>query len=602
MYASFFGLRELPFNNTPDPRFFFSTPDHEEALASLVYTVQERKGFVLLTGEVGAGKTLVSRMMLRYFGANVSFATINHTIADAGDLMECVCTELELPVDKGASNAHQVRVLHDYLLSRFSQDVPVVLLLDEAQALPTAAFEQLRMIGNLEADDAKLLQIVIVGQPELQQRFASPQLKQLRQRLFRNFHLPALDRETTEGYISHRLTVAGTDDLDIFDSRAIDRIYDHTQGLPRLINTVCDNALLSGYSADRRTLDGEFVATVIEQMIMAGAQPPTTPKKTTPHYSNSILSDGSREHPQHQAPYAAPLDPSLYAPATPIANPVMDALAMRIQYLETAIPAAIGARYAAAQQPPNVAWPAAPPVSSRVAQQIKQVEERIRSLESITSAGPAMIAQTRDLHRALDPTMQETKAMLGRIQQAMGKLSNREKSVRQMTTKVHALVSEVRQVYDGLKSASSRAARLEKRSFDASRRLAEQAERSRDLTRKLAQPPPVESTRPQTPVIVSRILKEASMPITDVASADCDPRRISDLLGATQKRLADLRTFVRTKRNTTTAFDPPKLDRPLQSTGDTLSTRRLASQVEQLVEMVGSGLESSSEHNVQQFA
>ena len=130
MYAEFFGLRELPFNNTPDPRFFYSTPDHEEALASLIYAVKERKGFVLLTGEVGAGKTLVTRLMLRQLGTGIAFAAINHAVQSARELMESVCTEFELSFDPGATNVQLVRTLHDFLLTNFSRNVPVVLVLD----------------------------------------------------------------------------------------------------------------------------------------------------------------------------------------------------------------------------------------------------------------------------------------------------------------------------------------------------------------------------------------------------------------------------------------------------------------------------------------
>ena len=139
MYAEFFGLRELPFNNTPDPRFFFSTPDHDEALASLIYAVQERKGFVLLTGEVGAGKTLVSRMMLKHFGGQITFASVHHAIQGAGDLLEALCSEFELTVEPGASRNKLVHTLHDFLLAEFGKDVPVVLVLDEAQALSVSS-------------------------------------------------------------------------------------------------------------------------------------------------------------------------------------------------------------------------------------------------------------------------------------------------------------------------------------------------------------------------------------------------------------------------------------------------------------------------------
>ncbi len=282
MYADFFGLRELPFNNTPDPRFFYSTPDHEEALASLIYAVRERKGFALLTGEVGAGKTLVSRMMLRHFGGQIAFASINHAIQSAADLMESVCTEFELSFKAGSSNAKLVRILQDFLLNKFSENTPVVLVLDEAQNLSVDAFEQLRMVGNLEADDAKLLQIIIVGQPELQQRFASQELRQLRQRVFRSFHLAALSREATDAYIRHRLSIAGGNDAAVFNLDAIDAVFHVSKGLPRLINTLCDNAMLSAYSADRQTIDGPFVRTVAKQMLMNDqtaepAAPPSAP-------------------------------------------------------------------------------------------------------------------------------------------------------------------------------------------------------------------------------------------------------------------------------------------------------------------------------------
>lgn len=294
MYAEFFGLRELPFNNTPDPRFFYSTPDHEEAMASLIYAVKERKGFVLLTGEVGAGKTLVSRLMIKHFGGTIAFANINHAIRDSGDLIESLCAEFELAHDKQASNAYLVRTLHDFLLAKFAQNTPVVLVLDEAQNFPVEAFEQLRMIGNLEADDAKLLQIVIVGQPELQTMFQSNALRQLRQRLFRSFHLPALSRSAAEGYIRHRLQVAGATDPSMFGPRSIDAIQRASRGLPRLINTLCDNILLSAYSADRRSFDASFV-----EHVLATLAPPDA---TLALASDPPNSANDRVHPTYHAP------------------------------------------------------------------------------------------------------------------------------------------------------------------------------------------------------------------------------------------------------------------------------------------------------------
>ncbi|MCH7700148.1 MAG: AAA family ATPase [Planctomycetes bacterium] len=267
VYGEHFQLRELPFNNTPDPRFFFPTPDHEEALASLIYAVTQSKGFVLLTGEVGTGKTLISRILMRKFGDHVAFAAINNAYLTANDLLAAVCQEFNLDVSLEAGNLRLARALEDHLLDQFSRGRPVALILDEAQNLSDEAFEQLRMIGNLEADDAKLLQIVILGQPELRDRFRSPDLRQLRQRIFRSYHLPALTRELCEAYIVHRLTRAGHPDGHVFDTSAVDAIFEFSSGLPRLINTACDNALLSAYSADQTAIDACFVKTVIDQML-----------------------------------------------------------------------------------------------------------------------------------------------------------------------------------------------------------------------------------------------------------------------------------------------------------------------------------------------
>jgi len=268
MYASFFGLRELPFNNSPDPRFFFSTPDHEEALASLIYAVSERKGFVLLTGEVGSGKTLVTRLMLKHFADDIAFASITNTHVTGNELLHNICTEFDIDAPPSASSPEVTRRLQDFLVTTFARNKPVVLMLDEAQALSRDAFEQVRMVGNLEADDAKLLQIVIVGQPELRERFEANDMRQLRQRIFRSFHLPALNRDQTKGYILHRLGVAGAQRVDeIFDDDAIDVIYGYAQGLPRLVNTVCDNAMLSAYAADHHQITGDHMRSVIDQMM-----------------------------------------------------------------------------------------------------------------------------------------------------------------------------------------------------------------------------------------------------------------------------------------------------------------------------------------------
>ena len=267
MYAEFFGLAELPFNNTPDPRFYYATPDHEEALASMIYAVSEGKGLMLLTGEVGAGKTLLTKMLTHHLGSRICTAAINHTVASACDLLSSICDGfgLPMPADAGASTC--IRMLHDFLLAQRAYNIPVVLMIDEAQGLPRESFEQLRTLGNMENNNATLLQTLIIGQPSLRRLFQLPDMHKLHQRIFRAFHLPALTRVQCPGYVQHRLNVAGAEDAQIFDDSAIEVIHGYSHGSARLINTLCDNAMLSAYSADMRTVSGELVEGVISQML-----------------------------------------------------------------------------------------------------------------------------------------------------------------------------------------------------------------------------------------------------------------------------------------------------------------------------------------------
>lgn len=267
MYAEFFGLSELPFNNTPDPRFFYPTPDHEEAFASMVYAVSEGKGFMLLTGEAGLGKTLLTKMVVQHFQNHLCAAVLKHTVTTGAEFLASVCDGFGLPVPSDAAAATYVRLLRDFLLAEYAHGTPTVLIIDEAHTLSREAFAQLRTLGNLEDENAKLLQTLIVGQPELRRIFQLPDMRQLRQRIFRTFHLHALTREQCRGYIQHRLNIAGSDNESVFDDSAIEVIHGYAKGLPRLINTVCDNAMLSAYSADRRTIDGEFTDAVITQML-----------------------------------------------------------------------------------------------------------------------------------------------------------------------------------------------------------------------------------------------------------------------------------------------------------------------------------------------
>jgi len=282
MYCSHFGLHRPPFNNTPDPTFYYSTPEHEEALATLQYATFQRKGFVLVTGEVGAGKTLIGRMFLRQVDRNATVAVITHTNLSGRQLLAAICNEFELDFSPDASNLELSERLQNFLLDEFAKDRYVVVLLDEAQNLPTESFEELRMLGNLEADDAKLLQICILGQPELRDRLQDPQLKPMNQRLFRRFHLPSLDREHMAGYIRHRLQVAGCRREDLFTSEALDLIYAASQGTPRLVNQICDNALLTAYGEGLQQVDDFIVHSATEKELVTTPSPAPASPKTSP--------------------------------------------------------------------------------------------------------------------------------------------------------------------------------------------------------------------------------------------------------------------------------------------------------------------------------
>jgi len=559
MYAAFFGLRELPFNNTPDPRFFYSTPDHEEALASLIYAVQERKGFVLLTGEVGAGKTLVSRMMVKHFGAQIAFASIHHAVQGAGDLLQALCAEFELPVQEDATHNKLVRTLHDFLLSEFSKDLPVVLILDEAQALTVDAFEQLRMIGNLEADDAKLLQIVILGQPELQQRFATPEFRQLRQRMFRTFHLPALTRDLTEEYIRHRLTIAGAPHTDVFDRPAIDRIYYHSKGLPRIINTICDNAMLSAYSANCRRLDAAFVdATVAQMMTLGDAVGGTDPDenraaRTTPTDAGAPMSS---------------LEPSADANSGTLIN----FLSRRVGELEGRLSAARCDALSAI--PEN--RPALDPHAGD-------------HLQTLVSQADAATSR-------LEPLVHHAVALTDALQVERGKSEQEEARLTQMARTSRSILSEIRRVFEGLRRAGVKARLAETRAQEACDRLEGQRRVGEAVFRHGDGQAPQRSDVPRTESSGPTVLKAGSAPAATVPTVDFD-RSVAgtapDLrrsLSESRHSLESLRTMLREKQDERTV--DAVIDRQVadDSAADAAlrPTMRLASQVDALFQLVAS--------------
>lgn len=245
VYLEFYGLKE-PFSITPNPRYLFYSAKHREALNHLLYGIRERKGFVQLTGEVGAGKTTLCRAMLDQLGKNFSTALILNPILNPDQLIKAIAMEFGLNV-KGLDKLETMEAISLFLLAQAEHGRDCVLVIDEAQNLTPELLEQIRLLSNIETDDRKLLQIVLMGQPELRDRLNDPSLRQLRQRITVRYHLPPLRRHELGQYVQHRLQISGSEGRPNFTGMALWRIYSYTKGVPRLVNALCDKCLLAGF-------------------------------------------------------------------------------------------------------------------------------------------------------------------------------------------------------------------------------------------------------------------------------------------------------------------------------------------------------------------
>lgn len=260
MYTEFFGLREKPFSITPDPRYLFMSERHGEALAHLVYGVTESGGFIQLTGEVGTGKTtLVRTLLLNRMPNNADVAVVLNPQLSVLEFLATICEELHIDVthNRGSIKA-QTDALNRHLLDAHSEGRRTILIVDEAQNLSPAVLEQVRLLTNLETAKQKLLQIILIGQPELRELLARNDLRQLAQRITGRYHLEPLTRDETAQYIEHRLKVAGALG-EVFDSGAKKSVFNLSQGVPRLINVICDRALLGAYSEESRRVNSRLV-------------------------------------------------------------------------------------------------------------------------------------------------------------------------------------------------------------------------------------------------------------------------------------------------------------------------------------------------------
>jgi general secretion pathway protein A len=273
MYKAFYNLQRNPFEISPDPSFLFPTKRHNEALAALYYGVRRHKGFVVMTGEVGTGKTLLVRCLLQLLNRNnVSYAYIFNSRLSPFEFLQYIAGDFGLSVS-GKTKGELLLELSQYLIARHQKQLTTVLVVDEAHHVAEDVLEEIRLLTNLETTQEKLLQILLVGQPELDEKLDSVQLRQLKQRIALRCQLEALDLEETRGYIHRRLQLAGIaaeDVKQLFADDAIARIHRYSRGIPRLINTICENALITSFAKKSRSVVSQTIEEVASDFRLAG--------------------------------------------------------------------------------------------------------------------------------------------------------------------------------------------------------------------------------------------------------------------------------------------------------------------------------------------
>jgi general secretion pathway protein A len=310
MYNNYFGFREAPFSVTPDPGFFYTNPLYQEALATLHYGITAKKGLIVITGEVGTGKTTLLRKLIRNLEPTVHSVFIFNTLLDFSELLQLTLRHLGLTT-KHENTLTMIEQLHDYLIKQLKEGHTVSLLVDEAQNLTDEVFEGLRLLSNLETDKEKLLQIVLMGQPELKAKLDQPSLRQLKQRAILQCQLAPLNREEAGRYIDCRLRAAGYEGEDLFAPDAVEQIGSYSRGIPRLINVICDNALINAYATSQKRVTLEMIREVacdvglkslpevVTMNAPATAAPATEPKQQAPQ---KVLLHRLWSEPSHPAP------------------------------------------------------------------------------------------------------------------------------------------------------------------------------------------------------------------------------------------------------------------------------------------------------------
>ena len=292
MYKEFYRLRLNPFEMTPDPSFLFLTRRHQEALMALYYGVHRRKGFVALTGDVGTGKTLLIRCLLRMLkDSEIACAYVFNSRLSTLDFLHYVATEFGLAAS-GKTKGEVLQDLRKHLIDRHQKNLTNMIVVDDAQGLSIKLLEEIRLLTNLETEQEKLLQILLVGQPELDEKLDSFELRQLRQRIALRSHLEPLDLEETGGYIRHRLQLAGAPEAcDLFAEETIARIYRHSRGVARLINTVCENALVTAFARQLTSVPPDIIDEVAYDLRLGVASSPRPERRK----NNDVVLEAHRD-------------------------------------------------------------------------------------------------------------------------------------------------------------------------------------------------------------------------------------------------------------------------------------------------------------------
>ncbi len=298
MYKSFFGLKENPFNVNPDPRYLFFTKDIDEALSGLMYGVQNRKGFITLTGEVGTGKTtLVNRILEWLHQRRVSTAFLFNSRMNTNQLFDFILAEFGIACES-RTKSQQLIQLNQWLLERHRAGEIAVLIVDEAQNLTYPVLEEIRLLTNLETSTEKLLQIVLSGQPELEEKLKLPQLRQLRQRIVLRCKTFPLTKEQTHDYIAERLRIAGTRGEPIFSPQAVEAIHLYSSGIPRVINLLCEHSLINSYVEQQRPITPKIVDDVAHEFQLDEVEPTAPPRSMridAEVYSSEVFIQGLGE-------------------------------------------------------------------------------------------------------------------------------------------------------------------------------------------------------------------------------------------------------------------------------------------------------------------